>query len=102
MDKDNYAKPVRVDDLAQIAGMGVSTLHHHFRVLTHMSPLQYQKQLRLQAARGRMLVGGLDASPWPLKLDTKASASSIENIAATSASRRCVTLKLSARRILLR
>jgi AraC-like DNA-binding protein len=60
--RDNYAKQVRVDDLAQIAGMGVSTLHHHFRVLTRMSPLQYQKQLRLQAARGRMLLGGLDAS----------------------------------------
>ncbi len=60
--RDNYAKPVRVEDLAQIAGMGVSTLHHHFRVLTHMSPLQYQKQLRLQAARGRMLIDGLDAS----------------------------------------
>ncbi len=60
--KDNFAKPVRVDDLAQIAGMGVSTLHHHFRVLTRMSPLQYQKHLRLQAARGRMLVDGLDAS----------------------------------------
>jgi AraC-like DNA-binding protein len=60
--RDNYAKPVRVDDLAQIAGMGVSTLHHHFRVLTHMSPLQYQKQLRLQAARGGMLIDGKDAS----------------------------------------
>ena len=60
--RDNYAKPVRVEDLAQIAGVGVSTLHHHFRVLTHMSPLQYQKQLRLQAERGRMLVDGLDAS----------------------------------------
>ncbi len=60
--RDNYAKPVCVDELAQIAGMGVSTFHHHFRVLTHMSPLQYQKQLRLQEARGRMLVDGLDAS----------------------------------------
>jgi AraC-like DNA-binding protein len=49
--RDNYAKPLRVDDLAEVAGMGVSTLHHHFRVLTRMSPLQYQKQLRLQAAR---------------------------------------------------
>jgi AraC-like DNA-binding protein len=58
----NYAKPLRVEDLAEIAGMGVSTLHHHFRVLTAMSPLQYQKQLRLQAARGRMLVDGLDAA----------------------------------------
>jgi AraC-like DNA-binding protein len=58
----NYAKPLRVDELAEIAGMGVSTLHHHFRVLTAMSPLQYQKQLRLQAARGRMLMDGLDAA----------------------------------------
>jgi AraC-like DNA-binding protein len=58
----NYAKPLRVEDVAEIAGMGVSTLHHHFRVLTAMSPLQYQKQLRLQAARGRMLMDGLDAA----------------------------------------
>jgi len=60
--KANYAKPLRVEDLAQISGMGLSTLHHHFRALTAMSPLQYQKQLRLQAARGRMLVDGLDAA----------------------------------------
>jgi AraC-like DNA-binding protein len=60
--KANYAKPLRVEGLAQIAGMGLSTLHHHFRALTAMSPLQYQKQLRLQAARGRMLVDGLDAA----------------------------------------
>jgi AraC-like DNA-binding protein len=60
--RTNYAKPLRVEDLAEIAGMGVSTLHHHFRVLTAMSPLQYQKQFRLQAARGRMLVDGLDAA----------------------------------------
>jgi AraC-like DNA-binding protein len=60
--KENYAKPLRVEDLAEIAGMGISTLHHHFRTLTAMSPLQYQKQLRLQIARGRMLVGGLDAA----------------------------------------
>jgi AraC-like DNA-binding protein len=58
----NYAKPLRVKDLAEIAGMGVSTLHHHFRVLTAMSPLQYQKQLRLQAARRRKLMDGLDAA----------------------------------------
>jgi hypothetical protein len=45
--KNNYAKPLRVEELAEIAGMGVSTLHHHFRALTAMSPLQYQKQIRL-------------------------------------------------------
>src|SRR5271170_3180112 len=58
----NYTKPLRVEHLAEIAGMGVSTLHHHFRGLTAMSPLQYQKQLRLQAARGHMLLDGLDAA----------------------------------------
>jgi len=60
--RSNYATPLRVEDLAEVAGMGVSTLHHHFRALTAMSPLQYQKQLRLQAARGRMLIDGLDAA----------------------------------------
>jgi AraC-like DNA-binding protein len=60
--KANYAKPLRVEDLAHIAAMSVSTFHHHFRLLTAMSPLQYQKQLRLQAARSRMLVGGVDAT----------------------------------------
>ncbi len=60
--RTNYAKPLRVDELAKIAGMGVSTLHHHFRALTEMSPLQYQKQLRLHAARERMLIDGLDAA----------------------------------------
>ena len=58
----NYAKPLRVEDLAEMAGMGVSTLHHHFRALTAMSPVQYQKQLRLLAARGRMLIDGVDAA----------------------------------------
>jgi AraC-like DNA-binding protein len=60
--KANYAKSLRVENLAEIAGMGLSTLHHHFRALTAMSPLQYQKQLRLHAARERMLVDGLDAA----------------------------------------
>ncbi len=60
--RTNYAKPLRVEDLAKVAGMGVSTLHHHFRVLTAVSPLQYQKQLRLQAARERMLMDGVNAA----------------------------------------
>ena len=58
----NYAKPLRVEELASMAQMGVSTLHHHFRSLTAMSPLQYQKQLRLHVARERMLHEGLDAA----------------------------------------
>ena len=60
--KTNFTKPLRVEELASIAQMGVSTLHHHFRSLTTMSPLQYQKRLRLHAARARMLTEGLDAA----------------------------------------
>jgi len=58
----NYAKPLRVEELAAMARMGVSTLHHQFRSLTAMSPLQYQKQLRLHVARERMLNDGIDAA----------------------------------------
>jgi len=43
----NYMKPFRLEQLAEIARMGVSTLNHHFRAVTALSPLQYQKQLRL-------------------------------------------------------
>lgn len=58
----NFAKPLHMDELASVARMGVSTLHRQFRGLTAMSPLQYQKQLRLQTARQRMLMDGLDAT----------------------------------------
>jgi AraC-like DNA-binding protein len=60
--RTNYDKPLRIEDLAIMAQMGVSTLHHHFRSLTAMSPLQYQKQLRLHVARERMINDGLDAA----------------------------------------
>lgn len=58
----NYAKPLRMEELAEIARMGVSTLHHQFRALTAMSPLQYQKNLRLRVAQERMLKDGIDAT----------------------------------------
>ena len=58
----NFAKPLHIEELADTARMGVSTLHHQFRALTAMSPLQYQKLLRLQTARERMLMDGLDAT----------------------------------------
>ena len=57
----NYAKPIRIEQVAEIAGMGVSTFHHHFRAITSMSPLQYQKHLRLHEARRVMLAENIDA-----------------------------------------
>jgi len=86
--KANYAKTLRVEDLAQIAGMSMSTLHHHFRALTSMSPLQYQKQLRLQAAQQRMLIEGLDAASALFRSGMKAQVNSIANTAVFSGYRR--------------
>jgi len=60
--RSNYEKPLPLEQLAAIAGMSRSTLHQHFRALTAMSPLQFQKRLRLHAARQRMLTGDLDAA----------------------------------------
>ena len=56
----HYDAPLSVDALAALAGMSKASLHRHFKAATAMSPLQYQKQLRLQAAR-RLLVGHTDA-----------------------------------------
>lgn len=60
--KLNYASPLRVDELAARVQMSTPTFHHHFRQLTAMSPLQYQKWLRLNEARRLMLNDHLDAA----------------------------------------
>lgn len=64
----NYARPLRIGELAGISAMGVSTLHHHFRAMTAMSPLQFQKHLRLHEARRLMLSEDLDATSAALRV----------------------------------
>jgi len=59
--QSNYTQPLRIDDLAAQVSMSPSTFHHHFRSMTALSPLQYQKQLRLQEARRLMLMEHMDA-----------------------------------------
>jgi AraC-like DNA-binding protein len=66
--RENYARPLRVEELAAIANMGISTLHHHFRAMTAMSPLQFQKHLRLHHARELMLSEQLDAATAALRV----------------------------------
>jgi transcriptional regulator GlxA family with amidase domain len=56
--RERYAQPLSVAALAHAAHMSTSSLHHHFKAVTNMSPLQYQKRLRLYEAR-RLLVAGL-------------------------------------------
>ena len=60
--RHDFDQPLRIEDIARELGMSVSGFHHHFRALTAMSPLQFQKQLRLQEARRLMLGEGLDAT----------------------------------------
>ncbi|MFF4345931.1 AraC family transcriptional regulator N-terminal domain-containing protein [Streptomyces sp. NPDC001530] len=51
----NYAEPMRIEDLARLAGMSSSAFHRHFRAVTTMSPLQFQKRIRLQEARSLLV-----------------------------------------------
>jgi AraC-like DNA-binding protein len=60
--RKDFDRPLRVEDIARDFGMSVSGFHHHFKAVTAMSPLQFQKQVRLQEARRLMLGEDLDAA----------------------------------------
>jgi AraC-like DNA-binding protein len=60
--REHFDKPLRMEDIARALGMSVSGFHAHFRTVTAMSPLQFQKHLRLQEARRLMLRESLDAA----------------------------------------
>jgi AraC-like DNA-binding protein len=60
--RQNYTRPLRVEELAAQASMSTSSFHEHFRAVTAMSPLQFQKQLRLQEARQLLISEALDAA----------------------------------------
>lgn len=66
--KLNYAQPIRVDELAARVQMSAPTFHHHFRQLTTMSPLQYQKWLRLSEAKRLMLNEQADVASAAFKV----------------------------------
>jgi AraC-like DNA-binding protein len=59
--REHYDQPLRVDHLSALAGMSTASFHRHFKSATTLSPLQYQKILRLQQAR-RLLIASRDAS----------------------------------------
>jgi AraC-like DNA-binding protein len=60
--RHDFDQPVRIEELARELGMSLSVFHQHFKAVTAMSPLQFQKHLRLQEARRLMLGEGLDAA----------------------------------------
>lgn len=59
---NNFEKSFKIEELAEIANMSVSSLHRHFKEVTAMSPIQFQKQLRLQEARSLLLSESADAA----------------------------------------
>lgn len=58
----NYAEPLRIEELARMSGMSVSSFHRHFKAVTAMSPLQYQKRIRLQSARALLVAQSGDVA----------------------------------------
>jgi len=60
--REEFTKPLRIEEVAREVGMSVSGFHAHFKAVTAMSPLQFQKELRLQEARRLMLTESLDAA----------------------------------------
>jgi AraC-like DNA-binding protein len=66
--RKDYDKPLRIAGLARQLGMSTSALHHHFKSVTAMSPLQFQKQIRLQEARRLLLAGDSDAASAGLQV----------------------------------
>ena len=60
--REDFDRPLRIEDIARESGMSVSGFHHHFKAVTAMSPLQFQKRMRLQEARRLMLSEDLDAA----------------------------------------
>ena len=60
--RTHYAEALRIDELMHLAGMSASTFHRHFRAVTTMTPIQYQKQIRLQEARARLIASSKDVA----------------------------------------
>jgi transcriptional regulator GlxA family with amidase domain len=51
--REHYAEPIKIEELAGLASMSTSSLHRHFRAVTTLTPIQFQKQIRLQSARAQ-------------------------------------------------
>ncbi|HWL87935.1 MAG TPA: AraC family transcriptional regulator [Polyangiaceae bacterium] len=60
--RDNYSESVRIENLARLSGMSVTSFHRQFRAVALMSPLQYLKNVRLHEARALLLAGGQDVA----------------------------------------
>ena len=60
--REHFSETIRIEQLASLAGMSESTFHRHFRAVTRLTPIQYQKAVRLQEARLALVSGGRDVA----------------------------------------
>ncbi len=65
---EHYMEPLKIEEVAEVANMGISTLHRYFKEVTGMSPLQYQKQIRLQEARNLLILKSGNVTEVALKV----------------------------------
>lgn len=85
--RKHFDEPLKIDDFARQLGMSVSGFHHHFKSVTAMSPLQFQKQKRLQEARRLMLGEDLDAASAGFRIGYEIRHTSAATIKSSSARR---------------
>ncbi|MCA9193486.1 MAG: AraC family transcriptional regulator, partial [Planctomycetales bacterium] len=86
--RGHFAEPLRIETLAGKVGLSTSTFHLHFKNVTTMTPLQYQKRMRLQEARSLMIGEKLDAATAAYRVGYESPSSSVANTAASMALRR--------------
>jgi AraC-like DNA-binding protein len=86
--KSEYAQPLRIEEARRAAHMSASSLHQRFKAVTSMSPLQFQKQLRLQEARRLMLSEGMEAAVAGHRVGYESPRNSAANTGACSVRRR--------------
>ena len=89
--RQDFDGPLRIEDIARELGMGVSGFHHHFKAVTAMSPLQFQKRIRLQEARRLMLGEDLDAGASAVAWATLTPRTSPASTRGSSVHRLCAT-----------
>ena len=94
--RHDFDKPLRIEDVARELGMSASGFHSHFKAVTAMSPLQFQKHLRLQEARRLMLSQNLDAGEAGYRVGYEDQSHFSRDYKRHSASRRCAMSNASA------
>lgn len=97
--KGNYDKPIRIEELAKRANMAPTTFHRHFRKVTSVSPIQYQKNLRLHEGKRLMIAENETVAEAAYAVGYESRRNSAENTSACSAPLQSATSRRSIRKL---